>query len=403
MSDKDLFKPYDFEACEVCGTCLSTCPVMELPLTEAKREMEAMRSGEQGRHVLSRCESCFACNLACPNGANPAQLFLARFGEHYDKHSLPPYGLFFQPYQEHNFRQVALDGMPEDERQMVESWKDESPVEEFLYPGCNLTATAYLTRTSLLAGLPIRGGMDYCCGETLYRTGLHDHLRQNAARLDAWIRRLGARRMHVLCNAGTVMFTRVLPRFGFTSDVEIVPMLPRIHKRLMQGEIPVVKKLGMKLTIQESCYAKVLGPDYADIPREICEAIGVEVVEMEHCRERSFCCGIGGGFPAKSGYNPFRIIGASARVLSEARRTGADGILAYCSGCLIMLSTMRMVVPTFLPVYHLLELIAEAAGEPVERRITRRALTHLLGTMRYQFPKLLSGGRVRMKEIEPLP
>ena len=390
----DLFAPYDPDACVRCGRCLSECPVMGLDPKEAEWEIRELKGGGNGRHVLSRCETCFSCSVRCENGANPASLFQQRFYEYYTRRGHPAWSAYFQPYEPGNYRQQAIDLMGRRDRALVRSWKSTEPVEEFLYPGCNLTSVPWMLEGAILGDLPVRGGMHVCCGETLFRMGMFDHLKQNARRLDAWLDRLGAKRMYLLCTAGVNMFTNVLPRYGLKSKVEIVPYLPILRDRIRSGAIEITKPLDLTVTLQESCYGKVLGPDYYAVPREILGAIGVRVVEMPHCKETSYCCGIGAGFPVKSGYNPVKMIAAARRVLGEAKRTGAGALATYCAGCWMMLSAMRVFSPTAMPVVHVVELLRRAMGETPRANVANRMLVNLTGPMIHQFPRLASGKRI---------
>ena len=54
------------ERCDLCGLCLNMCPVMELPLEEAKKEFKALVEGKESRYALRLCNSCMSCNLYCP-------------------------------------------------------------------------------------------------------------------------------------------------------------------------------------------------------------------------------------------------------------------------------------------------------------------------------------------------
>ncbi|MDT8271735.1 MAG: 4Fe-4S dicluster domain-containing protein, partial [Desulfomonilia bacterium] len=54
------------DLCDVCGKCLNLCPVMELPIDEARAEVRRLLEGTRSKHALSRCTSCMSCNLACP-------------------------------------------------------------------------------------------------------------------------------------------------------------------------------------------------------------------------------------------------------------------------------------------------------------------------------------------------
>lgn len=402
LRGKSLVEPFREEACVLCGRCLSECPVMKLPEREAKKEMAALRAGVGGRHVLKKCETCLACNVSCPNGANPAMLFIERFYErHAQKGGLPAWSGYFQPHESTNFRTTVITKLPEDEKKLLEKWADLSPCEEFAYPGCNLCTAPYLTRAGFLEGLNIRGGLQYCCGEMYFRTGMLDQLRQTAARMNNYFKTLGAKRMMVLCTAGYNLFSNVLPQYGLTADVEITSYIPWLWERLSSGEIPIKKQLKMSVTVQEPCHAKIFGPEYYELPRKILAHIGVEIREMTHNRDCAYCCGIGGGFPVEKSYHPLAIAASTIRVVAEARRAGADAVMTYCAGCMLSMSSLLSALPVKLPVYHIFELVQMAAGEKPLHRNMARGRQLLAGSIKNQMPRSASKAKIPFPNVPP--
>ncbi len=405
-----VFRPYERrsfarERCTLCGECFNFCPVMRLPLDEARGEMERLLAGE-GSRVLRTCTSCQACNLICPEDCRPANLILDLWHRAYQERGLPARAAFFLPHARPNFRTEIIARLPQEERQTIARWRRDQPAREFLYPGCNLITTSYLTSSRLFEAMDIRGGLDYCCGEMLFRMGLYEELEQVARRLSRWFRRLGAERVFLVCTAGLNMLRNVLPQFGADfSGVEFLPYLDGLLARLGNGDLGPVRPLNLAVTVQDSCHARVLEPDFADLPRRVLAAIGVQVREAPHSRESQLCCGIGGGFSHASAYNPFDLL-LSARSTSRShRRERADATCVYCSGCLEMMSVARFVDPGRRPVFALLELVQLAIGETPRRRQGALATQFVLGTVRHQFPRLFSRQRFWLPDLplEPDP
>ncbi|HEY5526330.1 MAG TPA: (Fe-S)-binding protein [Candidatus Anoxymicrobiaceae bacterium] len=392
-------KPYLSDSCEQCGTCLTLCPVMRLEPAEAKREIANLREGRPSR-VLKECTTCLDCDFFCPNGCNPGELIINRFGEVVRERGLPERARFFMPHSPVNFRTFVLDGMTPREKEIVESWRDMSPADEVCYPGCNMIATPLLTQTSALDGLDIRGGLEFCCGEMYWRMGMFDKLEEVARKTQAYFDALGASKVTILCSAGYYMFTEVLPHFGADYKFEMVSYLEVLDRKLEAGELKIRKPLDMTVTIQESCYGKQFGHDYLALPRRILERAGAQVIEMGCSGECMLCCGIGAGFSPYSAYNPLRLVPYTVKVMREAGRTGADAIVTYCSGCLQMFSTGKLVYPFGPPVYHVLELLGMALGETPEKWHGRFARRMLAGTLLKQGPALLSPRRFKSSEID---
>ncbi|MBN2152214.1 MAG: (Fe-S)-binding protein [Candidatus Lokiarchaeota archaeon] len=406
-----LTKPFDEERCTRCGKCLAECPVMGLPHEEAVAEIERLIKGERTRRALEDCQSCFSCNLYCPEGANPAGLVLQRWNEQYRRDGLKSRGEYFMTLHPHypNFRSYVLDRMPEASKDVLRRWADASPLkgDTLTYPGCNVITFPELTQTNLLDGLEIRGRLEYCCGETLFRTGYVDELRGVAARLDKWFNALHPQHLVVLCTAGTNVIKNVLPRYGLTYKFKSVKSyIQYIWEKMERGEIHIKQDVKLKVSIQDSCYAKMFGDEYMNLPRKILERIGVQVVETDAVRENMRCCGIGGGFSVDSAYHPLKIQKSVSRNVKAFKRLGVDAICVYCAGCLQMLGAgQKLMLGRPMRVVHILELLREAAGEPPipEKVKDDRFKAFVNGVLRHQFPKLLSKKTFRVGDIPEDP
>ena len=306
-----------------------------------------------------------------------------------------------------NFRSYAADRYNEEEKQLVQKWRSLEPLktDTLTYPGCNVILTPTLTQTSLFDELDIRGRLEYCCGETLFRTGYKKELFQVTNRLDKWFNILKPKNLLVLCTAGTNVFRNVLPHYGLTYKFEkITSYLEWLWDKFEKGEIKITNPLNMLVTIQESCYSKMFGDEYMDLPRKILKKIGCSVKEMEHNRENMRCCGIGAGFSVDSAYNSLKIRDATAKNLNEARATGADAICVYCSGCLQQYHTAKMLyLKEIPPIYHIIELIQMAIGETPKRLAPHTAKNMFNGIMKHQMPRLLSPRKFKLPEIPEDP
>ena len=83
--------------CDICGICLHKCPVLNLPLEEAKIEFMNLIEGKKSKYALQKCNTCFSCNIYCPQNANPYQLILERWNDLYQTRGAPPLYRFVCP------------------------------------------------------------------------------------------------------------------------------------------------------------------------------------------------------------------------------------------------------------------------------------------------------------------
>ena len=91
---------------------------------------------------------------------------------------------------------------------------------------------------------------------------------------------------------------------------------------------------GKKITYHDSCYLGRANGIY-EAPREVLEALDVELVEMKRCKTNGLCCGAGGA-------QMFKEDEAGATRINferseEAVNTGASVIAANCPFCTTML------------------------------------------------------------------
>ncbi|MBD3352387.1 MAG: hypothetical protein GF364_12945 [Candidatus Lokiarchaeota archaeon] len=393
--DRDFFTDFKLDKCTECGECLIHCPIIDYTLEEAKEEISNLINNRPTKKLLRDCQSCFTCNFYCPYDAHPTNLILQRWNEQYNREGLKIRGKYYMTLHPNypNFRTYAMDRMTGEEKQILKQWKSEEPLktDTLTYPGCNVILTPTLTQTSLFKGLDIRGRLEYCCGETLFRTGYKDKLKQVAARLDKWFNKLKPKKLLVLCTAGTNVFKNVLPNYGLTYEFEeIQSYLQWLWDKFEKNEINITHPLNKKVTIQDSCYSKMFGDEYMEIPRKILERIGCEVVEMKYNKVDMRCCGIAAGFSVDAAYNALKIQSAAADNLDMAKKTDADILCVYCSGCHQTITTSKKLYfkPFKMEIYHIIELIQLAIGEIPKRLIGRTAKKMFWGNILNALPKI---------------
>ncbi len=408
--NRDFFSSFNSDKCEKCGECLTHCPIIDYSIDEAKKEMNNLIENKPTDKLLADCQSCFTCNFYCENKANPASLILKRWNEQYKSEGLKIRGKHYMTLYPNypNFRTVGIKKMTREERTLIEKWKSLEPLkgDTLTYPGCNVILTPTLTQASFLEDFDIRGRLEYCCGETLFRSGYTDHLYQVSARLDKWFDTLKPKNLVVLCTAGTNIFKNVLPNYGLKYKFEtITSYIEILWKKLESEEIKIINPINKKVTIQESCHSKMFGDDYMDLPRKILNKIGCEIVEMECNRENMRCCGIAAGFSIDSAYHSFKVRSAVVNNLNMAKKTGADILCVYCSGCnqTINISKILYLRPFKMPILHLIELIQIATGETPKRLINKTKWNIFWGILKHQLPRLYLPKRFKIGQISEEP
>ncbi len=389
---------FDETKCTRCGECFTRCRYMDLTRGEAVSEIERLIEGRPTRHVMRKCISCHACDAFCPEDAGPYDLILSRWSERYRKEGLPVRASYLLPHHYPNYRTDMESEMDQAERETLARWKSEPAEGEVLYPGCNLLTLPGLYHLKILERLPVSGDWSLCCGEPLFRMGLYDEMEKIAKGLTDYYADKKVERMVFVCPACMNMFKNVLPgRFGARFDFECVHLVDWLLERMDAGELTVKNPLGRRITVHDSCHARVMGPEVMDRARELYRRLGLEIIEMKSHHENGICCGVAAGCRR---YQPHDIMLTSRRELKEGEDTGAERMAVYCTGCYIMLNIARHVVRSDQKLVHTLELAGEAVGEPVESKAESRTARILLNIVKKAIPKMLSTRRYRVPKIK---
>jgi Fe-S oxidoreductase len=117
-------------------------------------------------------------------------------------------------------------------------------------------------------------------------------------------------------------------------ELEMVHHTQLLNQLVKSGKLKPVAKPSNKLTYHDPCYLGRHNQIY-EPPRELLESTGVEVIEMPRNKERSFCCGAGGGRMWMEEKLGTRI---NLNRVDEAIATGAPEVAVGCPFCRVMVS-----------------------------------------------------------------
>ncbi len=123
------------------------------------------------------------------------------------------------------------------------------------------------------------------------------------------------------------------PQFGGNYQVEHATQM--LQRMLVANEITPVRKLNRKVTYHDSCHLGRLNKEYS-APRDVLNAIGVSIVEMQRTQSNAFCCGAGGG-RIWTPDPPNKEKPAENRVQEAALIPDIDALIVNCPKCMNML------------------------------------------------------------------
>ena len=361
----------DMTSCTECGRCQSQCPAWhtDKPLSP-KLLIMAMRDHAMSKvvetenivgenapislDVLWSCTSCGACVEECPVDIEHVDhiVNMRRFQVLVESEFPSELG--------GTFRNLEKAGNPWGANKADrESWIAEcdfpvrvvsgelpEEVEYLFWVGC---AGAYEERakktTKAVAELLHMAGVNFavlgkretCTGDPARRSGnefLYQILSQeNIATFNETFggRSKGKKKVVVTCPHCFTTIGRDYAQSGF--ELEMLHHTQLLNTLIKEGRLkPSPHKSEKKLTYHDPCYLGRHNQIYAP-PRELLEASGCDVEEMPRNKERSFCCGGGGGRMWMEEKLGTRI---NLNRVDEAIETGAAEVAVACPFCRIM-------------------------------------------------------------------
>jgi Fe-S oxidoreductase len=102
-----------------------------------------------------------------------------------------------------------------------------------------------------------------------------------------------------------------------------------LDRLIEQGRLPLKKRLSGKVTYHDPCYLGRYNGVY-DPPRRVLAALGLDLVEMPRNRNRSYCCGAGGGRIWMEDVPGIKERPAESRIREAAGLAGVDTLVVSC-------------------------------------------------------------------------
>ena len=344
------------DACVECGRCQDACPAFASgkPLSpkavvqDLKGLMQATSIGQavalhgdtvQAETVWS-CTSCSACVTACPVRVDPLGLLFDLRRDRAAEGALAGSAA-------NSLRQMQTKGnpwgFPQAERLAWAEGLDvpmvgDNPDFKILWwVGCAGSFDRRAQKvTRAIAKLLTKAGVNFavlgpdecCTGDSARRLGDEFLFQELAEKNHAAFMQHGVRKILTQCPHCLNSLTHDYPQFGDT--FEVVHHTAFLQQLIDAGKLTESQGNG-SVTYHDPCYlARINGVHQA--PRDL---LGNDVSEMQRRRERTFCCGAGGGRMWMEEETDQRV---SVLRAQEALGTGAETVTVGCPFCLTMMT-----------------------------------------------------------------
>lgn len=158
-------------------------------------------------------------------------------------------------------------------------------------------------------------------------------------------------------------------------DIRVMHTIEFLAERIQSGDIRL-RPVGETATFHDPCQ-QIRRGGLGWAPRAILKALGMELRELEHHAETSFCCGGGGGVLANSRAAPLRLQAFEMK-RKEVEATGAEHFVTSCGQCRLQFDRGREQTNWDKQVESLLELVVDnmifQSGEPTAPETRKDAL-----------------------------
>lgn len=165
-----------------------------------------------------------------------------------------------------------------------------------------------------------------CCGDPLRQIGDIPGFQTKVQENMRLIQGYDVKKIVTICPHCFHVLRREYTRYDESVQAvhHVVLLSHMLNHRIPKGEMRAV-------TFHDPCFLGRWNNVYEE-PREVLRMLGMKIVEMGRSRERSLCCGGGGGrmWSSRQGERP-----VEAMRFEEALRTGAEALVTACPYCLV--------------------------------------------------------------------
>lgn len=173
-------------------------------------------------------------------------------------------------------------------------------------------------------------------------------------------------RFNTIVSADPHSFHVLKNEYGaFGGDYSVLHHSTYIDQLISSGKLNLSKHRNASVTYHDPCYLGRYNGEY-EAPRNVLNAIGIEVKEMQRSGFRSRCCGGGGGAPITDIPGKQRI--PDMRMV-DIKETGAEIVAVGCPQCTVMLEGVVEPRPQ---IKDIAELVAEVLIETTATRPAQR-------------------------------
>jgi heterodisulfide reductase subunit D len=333
--------------CLECGKCTSVCPISRRePDYSPRLTVERAIWGEEELLtdvLLWSCLTCQHCSERCPSGVHYVEFMrdLRALARGAGEEGLCTHGEAIQTWMRMmtspELKQNRLEWLDEDLKVSTNSdtvyFVGCLPYYDVLFnkigaQGVEIARSAVRV-LNRLGVEPIILENERCCGHDLLWEGDVANFRKLAELNIAMLQATGAKRIVTTCPECARTLKVDYPAHVGDLGMEVMHIAELLAQNLVEDASRITHHASRLTTYHDPCrLGRHLG--VYDAPRQVIEALGLELVEMEHSGKNALCCGT-------SCWTNCGAVNKQIQVdrLREAQATGAELLITACAKCQI--------------------------------------------------------------------
>ncbi len=294
--------------CVGCNVCVKECAFLKKygnPGTIAND----FSAGSLHELISFECSLCGLCTSLCPKELDPCTAFLGMRSKVFAEtgEALPEHRGILAYEKKGLSKRYSLYKLPE-------------ACSTIFFPGCTFTGTRAGRTEQIYAWLrqeiPNTGIVLDCCTKPSHDLGRDEFFNTNFSAMENILVGNGVQKVITACPNCYRVFSKYSQKLKTESIYEVLA-----EKELMPNS-----NISGCVTIHDPCVTR-FETGIHDSIRKLVKDQGLEIKEMEHCREKTTCCGEGG--------SAFCVTPdlASAWRKRRKKEAGHNRIITYCAGC----------------------------------------------------------------------
>jgi len=331
---------FNEKACFTCPTvdCLVKCQYMQFDRDGAHAEIMKVVKGEDSP-VLEQCVTCYACEEYCPRGNHPFYLISERREQK---------GMLTAP------RPITNQWINMAEHQgkfMFGNIKDKAMSCCFIPELGEFGQGALFEEIASSFAL----GAEFMCPAVYLHFAKTSVIKERLPKVIENFARLNVSEVLCLHDECYGTYTSIAPAYGMEVPFKPIHYMEYLYEKLIQFQ-DRIKPLGIKAVYQRPCSSRFC-PDKHHYVKDICELIGVQLLDREYQNENALCCG--DILKMVAGYEVYKDV--RERNVKDMVSSGANYCIFNCPFCQFSLS--EKVSKAGLKPIHMVELCKMAIGE----------------------------------------